>query len=275
MQHELPHSENDLEALRWAGGCLLASYVERCRAPSPRSKLGLMAMLALAVIGAASLGAGQWWYHLTPGSNQVFREDSNIGACAGFVVFVAGAIAGLAALLGIHDGKFHAAARAGRVCAVIVVPYVAVLALVSLSTPRTIVNIGDNYCYDLWCVGVRQVNATRSGHDILYTAEVRIFVDSSHPQYLPAEQAKNFFYVVDDQGRRYPLLRAASFANANVIVHPGESMKSSLAFLGRADVRRLYLMGNNGQPWMYLPWAYLYFGSDISLFHRRTLLRIA
>ena len=29
MQHELPQIENDLEALKWAGGCLLASYVER------------------------------------------------------------------------------------------------------------------------------------------------------------------------------------------------------------------------------------------------------
>jgi hypothetical protein len=113
----------------------------------------------------------------------------------------------VAALLGIHDCKFHDAARAGRACAVIIVPYLAALTLVSLLTPGTIVNIGDSYCYDLWCLGVKQVNATPKGQDTLYTAEVRIFVDSKHPHYLLAQQAKGFFYVLDDQGRRYPLLR--------------------------------------------------------------------
>ena len=31
MQHELPQIENDLKALRWAGGSLLTSYVERAQ----------------------------------------------------------------------------------------------------------------------------------------------------------------------------------------------------------------------------------------------------
>ena len=114
------------------------------------------------------------------------------------------------------------------------------------------------------------MNSTPRGQDTLYTAEVRIFVDSSDPHHLPAEQAKGFFYVLDDQGRRYPLLREASFLDADVTVHPGESVKSSLAFLAPPNARKLYLMGNDGG----LPWVYLYFGSDISLFHKRALLRI-
>lgn len=137
----------------------------------------------------------------------------------------------------------------------------AALVLVWLLTPRTIVNIGDSYCYDLWRLGVNHVSATRSGQDILYTADVRIFVDSKHPHYLPAEPAKNFFYVLDDQGRRYPLLREASFSNADVAVQPGESLKSSLAFLAPRNARKLYMMANNGG----LPWVYLYFGSDQSV----------
>jgi hypothetical protein len=233
-------------------------------------KFGLAAFLAVGAIGGTSWWAARWSYHLTPGNDLVFREASNGGAWAGFLVFIAAAVPGLAALLGIHDRKFHEAARAGRVCAVIIVPYVAALTLVSLLTPGTIVNIGDSYCYDLWCLGVKQVNATPRGQDILYTAEVRIFVDSKHPHDLPAEQAKGFFYALDDQGRRYPLLRAASFVDADVTVRPGESVKSSVAFLAPPNVRKLYLMGNDSG----LPWVYLYFGSDISLFHRRALLRI-
>jgi hypothetical protein len=97
--------------------------------------------------------------------------------------------------------KFHDAARWGRVCAVIVVPYLAALTLVSLLTPGTIVNIGDSYCYDLWCLGVKQVNTTPRGQDILYTADVRIFVDSKHPHYYRrSKQKASFMYSTTKAG---------------------------------------------------------------------------
>jgi hypothetical protein len=272
MQHELPQIENDLEALTWAGGCLVASYVERARTTTRQQKrIGLAAILAVAAIAAASWWAGQL-PHLTLGNHQVIHDGPNIGG-VGILVFIAAAIPGLVALFGIHDRRFHEAARAGRVCAIILGPYLAALTLVSLLTPGTIVNIGDSYCYDLWCLGVNQVNTIPKGQDILYTAEVRIFVDSSHSHYLPADPAKSFFSVLDDQGRRYPLLREASFVNADVTVQPGESLKSSFAFVAPRNARKLYLEGyDDGR--VLPPWVYLYFGNDISLFHRRTLLRI-
>src|SRR5258707_666557 len=71
MQHELPQIENDLEALAWAGGCLIASYRERASATLTRQQMGigLAALLAIAAIGAASWWAGQQPY-LTPGNHQ-------------------------------------------------------------------------------------------------------------------------------------------------------------------------------------------------------------
>jgi hypothetical protein len=95
-----------------------------------------------------------------------------------------------------------------------------------------VVNIGDSYCYDLWCLGVNHVNATPRGRDILYTADV----------------------------------------DADVTVQPGESVESSLAFLAPLNARKLYLMGNADQ--VSLPWVYLYFGSDVVLFHRSALVPI-
>lgn len=203
----------------------------------------------------------------------MFYEESNFAAISGFLVFVAAAGTGLWALvLWINDRKFREAARTARVSAFIIVPYLISLAVTSLTTPRTIVNIGDSYCYDIWCVGVNQVNATPQGNDALYTADIRIFVDSSHAHHLPADQAKGFFYVLDDEGHRYSLLRDSSFVKADVTVHPGESVKSSLAFRAPASARKLYLIGNAGET--FLPWVHLYFGSDISLFHRPALLRV-
>jgi len=272
MRNELPQIENDREALAWAGGCLVAGYVERAKAIARNRqwmKIALAAFLTIAAIGLASWRAGQRPY-LTPGNHQIFREVSDAAALPGLLIFVAAAVSGMVALLAIHDRKFHQAARAGWACAVIIVPYLTALTIVSLLTPGTIVNIGDSYCYDLWCLEVNRVTATPKGHDILYTADVLVFVDSTHTHHLPVDQAKDFFYVLDDQGRRYPLRREMSFVNADVTVHPGESVKSSLAFLAPPSARKLYLMGNDSGP----PWVRLYFGSDLSLFHRRPLLRV-
>ena len=267
MQHELAQIENDREALTWAGGCLFASYVERSRAIAA-------VLLALAVLIAAWWWAGQRTY-ISPGTHQVFHEDSNVGAIAGFLVFIAATLTGLYALiLWINDRNYRQAARAGWVCAGIFVPYVAAVALVSLLTPRTIVSVGDSYCWDLWCMGVQRVNSIPNGVNTLYTAEVRVFSDSKHTQRVPAEAARRFLNVLDEQGRRFPLQRISSFPGDEITVNPGESVKASLTFLARANARKLYLMGV-GDEGVMLPWVYVYFGSDLSLFHRRTLLRVS
>jgi len=48
-------------------------------------------------------------------------------------------------------------------------------------------------------------------------------------------------------------------------------VETSFAFRAPRNARKLYLMAKDaGFP----PWVYMYFGSDISLFHRRARLRI-
>jgi hypothetical protein len=76
-------------------------------------KAGSIALLACMTIAAASRWIGQRPY-LTPGTHQIFRMDSNPGALAGFLVFVATLVAALAGLvLAINDRKFREGARAG------------------------------------------------------------------------------------------------------------------------------------------------------------------
>lgn len=59
--------------------------------------------------------------------------------------------------------------------------------------------------------------------------------------------------------------------DADVTVYPGESVQSSFAFRAPRNARKLYLMANDGG---FPPWVYMYFGSDLSLFHRRARVRI-
>jgi hypothetical protein len=155
-------------------------------------------------------------------------------------------------------------------CVCIAASYMGAVVLVSLLTPRTIVSVGDSYCWDLWCVGIQNVNTTPQGENILYTAEVSLFVDSTTAQLELTGQPKQFFYVMDERGRRFPILAYASLGGPSVTVKPGEFAKSSLTFLAPASSRSLYLTGDVAAP----PWVNLYFGSDLNPLHRRTLLRV-
>jgi hypothetical protein len=224
-------------------------------------KVGTAVLLVSVALCAATWRAAQRPY-MSPGTHQIFRMDSTPGALLEFLVILALAGAGVMTLARVP--------RAGRAFAGIAAGYLAGILLISLLTPRTIVSIGDSYCWDLWCVGIQNVNATAQGQNIVYTADVALFADSTTTQHLPSDPSgKQFFYVMDEQGRRFQIQQSA-FAATDITVNPGESVKSSLTFLAPADARNLYLTGDVGAP----PWVSLYFGSDLNPFHRRTLLRV-
>jgi hypothetical protein len=227
-------------------------------------KLWTGAALAIVALFAVSRWLGQRPY-ITPGTHQVFRMDSTLGFFLEFLMVLSLVITALITLL---------AGRRRWIAPCIAAAYVGAVVLVSLLTPRTIVNIGDSYCWDLWCVGIQSVNTTPQGPNILYKAEVSLSVDSDTAQLEltdpPKDPAKQFFYVMDELGRRFPILAYAPIPNGKVTVKPGESVKSSLTFLAPENARNLYLTGDVGAP----PWVRLYFGSDLNPFHRRTLLRV-
>jgi len=223
-------------------------------------------LIALSIIAAAAIFAASWWAtrrpYVTPGSHQIFHMDSTLGAMLEFVVILSLVFAGIVSLAG--------AVRAIRVFAAIAGSYLLAVVLVSLLTPRTVVSIGDSYCWDLWCVGIQNVSTVQQGQNALYRVDVSIFADTETPRQVPADEARQFFYVLDDQGRRFRILPESSFVDANVTVKPGEPAKSSLAFLAPANARELYLTGDMSAPF----WVRLYFGSDLNPWHRRTLLRV-
>jgi hypothetical protein len=227
-------------------------------------KVALIGLSVCVATFAASLWADQHLYH-TPGTHQIFRMDSTPGAMLEFLVLLILAITGVLTSIRV--------ARAGWVFAGLAASYMAAILLVSLLTPRTIVSIGDSYCWDLWCVGIQSVNSTPRGESMLYTAELFLFADSDSEQRLPPpDGAKQFFYALDEKGRRFPVVPspASPAADAAIVVKPGESVKFGLSFLAPASAGRLYLTGDPAAPF----WVRLYFGSDLNPFHRRTLLRV-
>ena len=107
------------------------------------------------------------------------------------------------------------------------------------------------------------------GSEIAYKVDVRIFSDANRVQ----TSAKGVsLYLVDERGRRFPLVRDPSVIPFDVALDPGQSVNTSLTFVAAGDARQLFLTGDTqGEPPF---WVKLYFGSDDSLLHKRTLLRV-
>jgi len=201
--------------------------------------------------------------YFSPGAHAILRQDSNAGALIGFLVVVAAIIGCLIALALRERGKSQEARLAWRISLGGFAAYTAAVIVVSLVTPQTIVTAGDSYCYDLWCIGVQQVTATPTG----YTVQVRLSSDANRVKTSVGDALP---YLVDEQGRRFNLTQDASVTPLNTTLSPGESVTTSLTFARPPNAHRLYLT----RDYPVMPWAQLYLGSDISLFHRHTLLRV-
>lgn len=230
----------------------------------------LAAALALAAFSLAAWQAGQRTYN-SPGVNLTLHSDSDGGALLGFFSVVLATLMLLVAVVLAVGGRRHEAGKIAGVALGGLAAYALAVSAVSFVTPRTIVSIGDSYCYDIWCIGVQKVTATPQDGNILYQAHVRIFSDADH---VPTSARGAVIYLLDEHGRRYPLVPDTSVTPFDVVLRPGQSVNTTLTFLAAADASHLFLTGDGPSIGLPALWVSLYLGSDTSLFHRRTLLRV-
>src|SRR5579862_9725021 len=212
-------------------------------------------LIALSALGFLILFTASWMIgrnpYITPGNHQTYRMDGNFGGILGFFWFLAVLVAApLTFFVNIRDGFLVALRRVVTVTAWVVGPYLAMVLIVALLTPQTIVNIGDGYCWDLWCLGVERVNSVPQGQNVLCTAQVRIFSDANS---VPTFREKSFLYVTDEQGRRLPVLpQSPDVPPIDLKINPTDSVTTSFSFLVPAGAGKLYLRGGELEaPWVY------------------------
>ncbi len=199
----------------------------------------------------------------------VIHSDSNLGAAVALVVVLGAVIMVLASAAQLASGQSRRAVKTLLASAALVATYTLAVIAVSLGTPQKIINAGDSYCVDIWCIGIDGVSPKPFGHEIVYKVDVRIFSDANRVK-TGAKGAS--LYLMDERGRRFPLVQDLSAIPFDVALDPGQSVKTSLTFVAAADARQLFLTGNAlGEPPF---WVRLYFGGDDSLLHKRTLLRV-
>ena len=197
----------------------------------------------------------------------IIHEGSNFGAILPFLVMLGTFALFLASSAYFVIGQFRRGAKLLGITVVVISVYVLAVGVVSLFRPQTIVDVGDSYCSDLWCIGIDRVNASRGENETTYKLDVRIFSDAYSVK-TSAQGAS--LYLFDERGRRFPLVADPSVIPFDVTLDPREVVRTSLTFVTSPDVRHLFLSGDGRRPF----WTKLYFASDWSLWQKPALLRV-
>src|SRR5215469_812290 len=126
-------------------------------------------------------------------------------------------------------GKFRQGAKALRALAGLVAVYVVVLMAVSLLTPQKIGSAGQAYCMDIWCIGIEKVSPMPANRNqIAYKVDVRIFSDADTVK----TSGKGFsLFLVDERGRRFPMVKDSSVIPFALSLDPGQSVNTSVTFV--------------------------------------------
>jgi hypothetical protein len=199
----------------------------------------------------------------------VIHSDSNLGAAAALAVVLGAVILVLTSAAQLASGNSRRAVKTLLASVALAATYTLAVIAVSLWTPQKIVSVGDSYCVDIWCIGIDGVSPRPFGREMVYKVDVRIFSDANRVK-TSAKGAS--LYLLDERGRRFPLVNDPTAVPFDVTLDPGQSVTTSLTFVAAADARQLFLTGDTrGEPPF---WVRLYFGSDGSLLHKRTLLRV-
>jgi hypothetical protein len=145
--------------------------------------------------------------------------------------------------------------------------YLGIVALVSVSSPRWVLQRGDERCFDDWCFAVSNVSRTPSVAGTSYTVELRVF---SRAKRVPQRANDVNVYVVDARGSRFDPAPAPAEAPFNVLLQPGGSVTTTRVFHLPADARDVGLVLEHGGSG---PGRFI-IGDDLSLLHKRTIVRL-
>ena len=151
------------------------------------------------------------------------------------------------------------------------------ISVISWLAPQRVIARGDSYCWDLWCMGINDVTATRRGPEVVYRIGVRVFSDANSVR-TSTDGAR--IYLVDDAGRRFSAVDDPGVIPISTSLEPGQSFETALTFVTPPDARRLYLTGDASLPDpLPLAWRFFKIYADPhigyeKILHEPTLMRV-
>jgi hypothetical protein len=189
------------------------------------------------------------------------------------LLFLASALAAIVTLLtaavaGIRGRGDRAVAILKRL-GVAVAAYIALALIVGAATPQQIMSVGEPWCFDDWCLSVEGVTKMPMPAGVSYTISLRIFSDAKRVE----QRAKGaWIYLIDPRGVRYAPLSDSTETPLDVLLQPGESVRTSRTFMVPNGVHGLGLITGHGGGYCSL--FPLIIGQGGCIFNKPTMIKI-
>lgn len=204
-----------------------------------------------------------------------------------FITFLlAGIVTVSAALRSALRGRGRRAVRLLVGCGVAAALYLGTVVIVSLNSPRRVLEVGEDWCFDDWCVAVSDVTlASELGpperlvrtDGVFYVVRLRL---SNHARGRTQRAGSAAAYLVDGRGDRYDVSHEAQAAleaqegPARPLTAPisaGQSIDTVQVFDLPREASEVGLTVEH--PVGFSPGLFV-IGDQASLFHERTVVRL-
>src|SRR5262245_18603718 len=109
----------------------------------------------------------------------VVHSDSNFSAALAFFFLLGSVLACLLSVVQMSLGKFRSGSKTLTIVVAFAIVYVLAVITTSWLSPQRIVEVGDSYCEDVWCIGIENVSVETRGQNKQYDVAVRILSDAN------------------------------------------------------------------------------------------------
>jgi hypothetical protein len=156
-----------------------------------------------------------------------------------------------------------------RIWAICFVIYMAIVFAVALATPQRVYAIGEDRCFDDWCIAVEAADRAPAPRGILYTVTLRV---SSRARRVTQREKGANVYLTDDRGRRFDAAPDPSATPLDVQLEPGQAARAKHTFLVPPDARDLGLAFFHEGSYCF-PGCFV-IGEDSNPLHKRAIVRL-
>jgi len=190
------------------------------------------------------------------------------------LLFLVAALAAATTLVGAaalaFRGRRDRALRLVRRLGLAAAAYLAVSLGVSGARAQRVLKMGDEWCFDDWCLAVLDVHATGADATATYAVDLRLH---SRARRVSQRARGAWILAIDASGRRYAPDPDSSAVPLDARLDPGQSVITSRTFRVGRSVRGLGIVTGHGGPYCG-PLDLLVIGSGGCLFGKPTMIRI-
>ena len=164
-------------------------------------------------------------------------------------------------------GRRERAARILRIYGICFAVYMSIVILVAITSPRRIVHLGEDRCFDDWCVTVEDAEHRPSPEGVAYTVTLQL---SSRARRVNQRANGAYVYLTDSQGREFDPAPEPGAIPMDVMLHPGEAVQTRRTFTIPNDARDVGVVVVHEGAFCF-PGCFI-IGDAGSLLHKRTVV---